>query len=246
MSYLNADPTTDQKPEDYVSKIVQEKGEQWSDPQVLAKGYDSAQSYIKDLERQTAELREDLSKQDYAGQLLKELRSGQAMPSAGEPVRSASDTDSGVSEGNTTSALSEDDLKKLINQTLTQNERDNTKKQNLDQADKRLTELFGTEVEAEMDKRSREVGMSREQLINIAAESPNAFFKLIGEDKPQTPNPVRQGSLNTAAGFNDRAPERDWSFYQKMRRENPREYYRPETQRKLLEDKLRLGDSFGN
>lgn len=248
MSYLNdtANPQQDNQPSDFVSQIVKEKGEQWSDPQVLAKGYTSAQEYIKDLERQTAELRQDLDKQNYSETLLQELRSGQAQPSTGEPESGAGQQDSGASERNTTSTFSEDDLKKLINQTLTQTEQDNSRKQNLEKADQRLTELFGTEVEAEMNKRSREVGMSREQLINIASESPTAFFRLIGEQRPQTSNPVARGTLNTAAGFNDRTPERDWSYYQQMRREKPSQYYRPEIQRQLLEDKLRMGDSFGN
>jgi hypothetical protein len=40
--------------------------------------------------------------------------------------------------------------------------------------------------------------------------------------------------------------ERDWSYYQKLRRENQSQYYTPKIQRQLMEDKKRLGDRFGN
>jgi len=39
--------------------------------------------------------------------------------------------------------------------------------------------------------------------------------------------------------------ERDWSYYQKLRRENRNMYYSAKTQQQMFEDKARLGDKFG-
>jgi hypothetical protein len=71
---------------------------------------------------------------------------------------------------------------------------------------------------------------------DLAAESPSAFFALIGE-KQQTFKPITQGSVRTeAVGVKPNA-ERDFNYYQTMRREN--------MQQQMMEDRQRLGDKFG-
>ena len=46
----------------YVKELVGQRGDKWSDPEVIAKGKLEADRHIGELERQLAELREDLSK----------------------------------------------------------------------------------------------------------------------------------------------------------------------------------------
>ena len=45
--------------ESYLQKIVETRGENWKDPEVLAKGKLEADAYIKNLEAQLANMRED-------------------------------------------------------------------------------------------------------------------------------------------------------------------------------------------
>jgi hypothetical protein len=66
-----ATPTT----ESFVAKLVETRGENWSDPEMIAKGKIEADNHIAELERQIAEMREDLSKQDYSKSLLELYRS---------------------------------------------------------------------------------------------------------------------------------------------------------------------------
>ena len=51
--------------ESFLDKLVQAKGENWKDPEVLAKGKLEADGYIKNLEDQLSQMREDLKKQEY-------------------------------------------------------------------------------------------------------------------------------------------------------------------------------------
>lgn len=67
--------------EDYIARVAQEKGEQWRDPQTLAKGYVHAQQRIKELEAK----QEELSKNDYAKELLAQLQA-QTPADTGTPV----------------------------------------------------------------------------------------------------------------------------------------------------------------
>ena len=73
-----AETTTPQ--ESFVAKLVEAKGENWKDPEVLAKGKLEADNYISELESQLAQMREDMSKQDYAKSLLDQLQDKAADP----------------------------------------------------------------------------------------------------------------------------------------------------------------------
>lgn len=251
MSYFNSQETKTEdeqdqgNQEDWLTKVVQDKGEHWQDPQVIAKGYVAAQEHIKNLERQIAEAGEDLEKRKYVEDLVEQLRQAQATPSAGTPDAGKQ---SGDGQENTTPKPDEESLKSLIEETLTQREQQNSRQQNLSFADKKLEELYGTEAASTVEQRSKELGMSKDRLTEIASESPTAFFKLIGEEVKREPNPVTGGTVNTSAqGFaNQSNQQRNFSYYQKMRREDPRNYYSPKVQNQMLQDRTKLGEDFYN
>jgi len=74
--------TTESTPpqDSFVAKLVEAKGDNWKDPEVLAKGKLEADTYIQQLEGQLTQMREDLSKQDYAKNLLDQLQNKAAEP----------------------------------------------------------------------------------------------------------------------------------------------------------------------
>ena len=229
--------------ESYVQKLVEAKGENWKDPETLAKGKLEADGYIKSLEEQLSQMREDLKKQEYQAQVLDQLQNKAADSTAaktGEPSNNGN-----TEEQNTTANLSEEHLKSLVEKTLSQREKDSVVKQNLNQVDQSLEQSFGTEAAAVVQKKAEELGMSMDRLREIASESPDAFFTLIGE-KPKAFSPMVQGSVRTEGVNMQTSTQRDWSFYQKLRRENPNEYFTPKVQQQLIADRMKLGDRFGN
>ncbi len=238
--------TTETTPpqDSFVAKLVEAKGENWKDPEVLAKGKLEADNYISELERQLNQMREDMSKQDYAKSLLDQLQNKAAEPTTAKTAMPNNNNNGGTTDGNTNPNLSEDDLKSLVEQTLTAREQENTVKQNLAVVDQELEKSFGTDAKAVIQKKAEELGMSLQRMQDIAAESPTAFFALIGEPKKSF-NPLVQGSVRTEGVNMQVSTERDWSYYQKLRRENRNLYYTPKIQRQLMDDKMRLGEKFG-
>jgi hypothetical protein len=228
--------------ESYLQKLVETKGENWKDPEVLAKGKLEADGYIKNLEDQLGQMREDLKKQEYQAQILDQLQNKATESTAVKPE--VSNNNGSTTEGNTNPTLSEEDLKSLVEQTLNQREIDSTVSNNLKLVDEELEKSYGTEAQAKIQEKAQELGMSMERIKEIAAESPNAFFALIGEPK-KTFSPMVQGSVRTEGVNMQASAERDWSYYQKLRRENRNLYYTPKIQRQLMEDKDRLGSKFG-
>tara|TARA_R110000796_G_scaffold24700_1_gene70151 strand:- start:213 stop:992 length:780 start_codon:yes stop_codon:yes gene_type:complete len=240
--------TTETSPpqESFVAKLVEAKGENWNNPEVLAKGKLEADGYIQQLESQLTQMREDLGKQDYAQKLLDQLQNKAADPTtANAAMPNNNNNTGGTSDGNTNPNLSEDDLKSLVEKTLSAREKDGLVKQNLSIVDQELEKSYGTEAKATVQKKADELGISIERMQEIAAESPNAFFSLIGEPK-KTFNPMVQGSVRTEGVNMKSSTERNWAYYQNLRRTNNHEYYTPKVQQQLMEDKMRMGDGFGN
>mgnify|MGYP000327046513 CR=1 FL=1 len=114
----------EQPKESYWQKLVETRGDNWKDPEVLAKGKLEADEHIKNLETQLTQMREDLSKQDYAAQLLQQLEGKASAPTNEKPLESNNDNTSGtVTEGHTDLAVSENDFKSLDEQTLKEQEK---------------------------------------------------------------------------------------------------------------------------
>ena len=229
----------------YLQKLVETRGENWKDPEVLAKGKMEADAYIKNLEDQLSQMRDDLGKQDYAAKLLQQLEGRASASTTDKPLESNTNTSGTVTEGHTNLAVSENDLKSLVEKTLTERELQATANQNISAVDSKLQDMYGTEASKVLLNKSKELGISLERMQNLASESPSAFFTLLGE-KQESFKPMTQGSVRTDGVAMQSSAQRDWSYYQKLRRENRNEYYSPKVQQQLMEDKMRMGDKFGN
>lgn len=219
-----------QTTEDWLAKVVETKGESFKDVQVLAKSKLEADRYIKSLEDQLKQLREETVKADYAEKVLATLQS-----KAQATATTTSDTKPEISE---------EVIKSLVEQTLTQREKQNTAEQNVSKVQQELMAKYGTEAKAHVERRAAELGMSLERMSALAAESPTAFMTLLGEPTKKDSKPLTQGSLNTAS-FQANPADRDWNYYQNLRRTNKALYYNPKTQQQMMQDKMRLGDKFG-
>lgn len=225
----------------FLDQLVKAKGDNWKDPEVLAKGKLEADAYIKQLEDQTKQFREDLAKQDYAKQLLEQL---QTKATETAPVKSEApkDTNSGTHTDGETKP--KDDLKSLVSEALSNLEKEKATNANINLVSQELEKTYGTEAQAFVAKKAQELGMSLERLQEIAAESPNAFFTLVGEAKKQVPN-FANSSIRTEGANLTNTSERNWNYYQELRRKNKSLYFDPKTQQQMYEDRRRLGKNFG-
>jgi hypothetical protein len=229
-----------QTQEDWLAKVVEVKGEAFKDPQVLAKSKLESDAFIKTLQDQLAELRTELSKEEYSKKLLTELQSGRQTTNANSVPK-----DGETKPSDTKPDLSEDVIKRLLEETLSKREQQNTATENVKLVQGQLEQKYGTNAKAHVESKAKELGMSYERLSALASESPTAFMALIGEPKPDFKPPV-SGTLNTSAASYSNPSERDWNYYQNLRRKDKTLYFNPKTQQQMLQDKLRLGDRFGN
>ena len=228
--------------ESFVSKLVQERGNKWSDPEVIAKGKLEADRHIGELERQLAELREDLSKSEYAKEVVEALRNkaGGINPKDAAPKNN---NDDAAIQPNTTEQASEVDLESLVEQTLAKREQEAKVTQNIKSVEQQLESAFGTEARKVVEEKAASLGISLDRMQEIASESPAAFMALVGQPATMERNADVSSAKNTASGFNTQGAK-DFEYYQKMRRENPKQYYSPSMQNEMAQARVQLGDKF--
>ncbi len=230
---------TTSKSESFVDKLVASKGEQFRDPEAMAKSLLSADPHIKKLEAENATYRESTQKEDLAKTLLEELRKTQT-PTSGEPVKP--EQNAGGKQEITPQADPED-IKKLVEEVVTRKEQESTVAQNVSEADRVMRERFGDQAVTELDKRAGELGVSKEYLMEIAGKSPSAFMRLIGEAPAQQTNSSTSSAVNTSV-LKESSGKRDWNYYKELMKKDEKTYRTREVQAQLNKDMDDLGDAF--
>ena len=234
-------PTTEGVEESFVKKLVESKGEKWSDPEVIAKGKVEADAYIEELKKQIAELEGSKAKEDRLEKLLKQIEQKAAAPT---PANTQSNNPGGTELSDTTNKVSEEDIESLVEKTLTKREQENTAKQNIAQVDKGLEDMFGTEAKAKVAERAAQLGLSVKRLQEVAAESPSAFFELMGEKPKQSVDLTGSTIRTEGVKLGNSNSTKNWAYYSNLRKTNPHMYRSAAIQTEMEQQRVKLGDKF--
>lgn len=229
--------------ESFVTQLVGE-GKKFKDLEALAKGKLEADRHIGEITKTLDELRAELAKQDYAKSLLEQMSKGSDTGAEQPPpvTTSSSNTE------NTTQSAS--DIEALVEKVITAKEKNRTASQNISVVGEEMQKQYGDKATDILKAKSLELNMSLDRLKEIAAESPTAFFQLVGvkkmSEKASTSAGVTTQSTIRSENFNSYSQDRTFDYYQKMRKENRSLYYSPKIQNMMLQDRERLGDRFYN
>lgn len=229
---------TTQTNDSFVNQLVGE-GKKFKDLEALAKGKLEADRHIGEITKTLDELRAELAKQDYAKSLLEQMSKGSEAGAGQSPpvTTSPSNTE------NTTQSAS--DIESLVEKVITEKERNRTVSQNIAVVGEEMEKQFGDKATQVLKSKSAELNISLDRLRELAAESPTAFFQLIGVNAQKKVTPVTSPqSTIRSENFNSNSQDRDFDYYQKLRKENRSLYYSPKVQNMMLQDRERLGSRF--
>ncbi len=138
------------------------------------------------------------------------------------------------------------DIEKIVAEQLLKAEAERKQRDNLKSVEAKLREHYGDNFAQTLSNRIETLGLTRDFVNDLAANHPTVLYRTLGLDetaKPenfQTPPKSGQRSDN----FAPRTEKRTWSYYEKMRKENPRLYSDPKTQIQKLQDASALGEEF--
>lgn len=224
-----------------IGELVGE-GRKFNDVEALAKGKIEADRFIEQMKQENAALKADLEKQAYRLGVTDQLKETASASTA--ELSDPNNIYGGTSNtANTQPSSSEADIESLLEKALMKREQEASAKSNIAVVNSELEKAFGTEAATVVQQKAAELGLPMSELQGMAAKSPAAFMQLVGKPAPVS-NPLVQGSIRTEGTTMQGSTEKDFSYYQKLRRENSSLYYKPSTQRQMMADADRLGDKF--
>ena len=228
-------PVDDKSPLD---QLVEAKGnDKFRDPDVLAKSKLEADNHIVKLEAQLKELREEMSTRLTAEEALKALDSkadeiAKRALEARQPVKPDTQFKAG-------------DVEEIVERTIARRTETATRESNLAQANKELSDKFGTDAANVVRTTAASLGLSEQDMVDMAAKSPTAFLTVLGEPKAKETNSMAQREVRTEGEVFDQSNgERNYQYYSDLRKKDLKAYMSPAVQKQKDKDLQRLGDKF--
>ncbi len=178
---------------DLLGSIKNERGEpKYKDVQTALEALRHSQEYIPTLKQEKEATDAKLAALAAEVERLKNIE--QSISQLTQPQQAAQQPPA--------AGVTEEAVANLVNQTLTQREQAAKKAANVNSVVTALTQKLGGEADKEFYKKAEELGMTAEQMNNLAAQSPTAVLKLFGLEgtkSQSTPSGnQQQSSVNTA------------------------------------------------
>ena len=218
---------------DYLAELVGE-GKKFKTPHDLARGKAEADRYIEVLKAKMADLEKEVNTRKSLEAFKTELEALKNPAPVETPI---------VSTPDTPQALDESRLESLLEQLLQKKEVQRARETNAQKVSRVLEENFGPKAQAVLNEKARELGMGLSELKGIAQTSPAAFFRLVGaqegNSRPAPISGIPTGSVNVGAPESITA--RGKSYYEKLKREQPKLYNDPKVTSQMIQDMAKLG-----
>ena len=101
-----------------------------------------------------------------------------------------------------------------------------------------LTKMYGKDkVDETVRKVAKDNGLDFDDMINLARKSPNALYRMAGINSGQQTSGTTHISHSTTNGYNENleTKEQKLANFSRLRKEDPKEYYKPEVQKRFRE-----------
>lgn len=235
MDVFNAE----ERPSNYLEALVGED-KKFKSVDELARGKYEADVYIENLKREQEELRTELAARLKVEELLAQ-RQQSSNPNS-DPVVEAHQPATPVGK-----ALSDDELAEKIRAITAAESASARAAANINSVSERLVAEFGTEDRANevVKQKAAELGVSVEFLQDIAIKSPKAFFSQIGLTTASATSAVpTKSDVVSIPGAGNSAKPGTMSFYNEIKKTDPKLYWSPRIQNQLHKEALEKGDAF--
>jgi hypothetical protein len=222
----------------YVDELVGE-GKKFANLDALAQGKIESDAFIERLQQENAGLRTDLASAKSMEDMVDQLRTPQDAP-----VDDGTHTPSVEKASPTPEADIAKMVEAQVNQVLTQQERMG----NVRALEAKAKELYGEGYQKVLTEKAKSIGIGEEFLLGLAQEQPNAFSKLMFEDKApaQSAPKANDDQLfpQTQQTGVPSIPKKNWAYYEGMRKKDSVAYWKPAFQNEMHKVAAEMGPSF--
>ena len=201
-----------------------------------------SQAHIARLEREMAEAKAALAERKNGEDLLALLEQKLKTPNnQGTPPEPK------VEEVKNIDTLTKAEIAALLDERLNVSKKLSIEEQNLNSVVKTLEENWGPSFKQDLKAKATAMGVSEDYLLTLAKQSPQVFISAVGGNvkrgSPTDSLPPRTSQRGVPA--NDNQPGvRNKAYYDKMRRENSKQYFSAATQVQMHNDAITLKEKF--
>lgn len=226
----------------YLEELVGE-GKKFKTPEDLAKGKYISDLYIKHKEREFDSLREDYLKlrDEYnAGPKLQELL--EDLVQNKQQLASNDNTDN-VNGVQNKPAFDPKEIESLVSSKIQEHETSKKYEENFNSVRNKLKDVYGSNYKQVLKEKIESLGLEEDLVNDLARRHPKVLYKTLGLDQPQQDN-FQTPPRSNITGFAPSNQKRTWSYYQELRKKDPKTYYNPKTQVQMHNDAISLGEEF--
>lgn len=228
---------TDTSMGDPLAELVGE-GKKFKDVAALAASKVEADKFIEQLKAENAEMRKNLG--------TAPASSDAAVQALIERIEKATAAKPGAPPSGEAGSLSREDIEKLVKDGISTEHQKAGRIANRTKSNAELLNHFkgdAAAATAHLKSRVAEVGLSGDNLTEIAETNPKMFRELF---VPQTKSPSFSGGLppGKTGSLPDPSAERGKSYYSKMQKDLGKKFWDPAIQQQLFRDRKELGERF--
>lgn len=239
----NQPPQIDEN-KNYLTELVGE-GKKFKTPEDLAKGKAQADAFVDTLKSELDTMRTDylrLREEHMAGAKLEQL-----IDQLKKQQQSDGDTNPEADKVKQPE-INLADLKKEIFADIEKEKNLEKQRLNLTTVQNKLKERFGNNYQNILHQQREALGMTEDQVQNLARETPAAFLKIMGLDEVQKQESFQAppSSIQRNDSFAPTTQKRTWSWWQNLKRDKPKEYWDPKSVTMRHKDALALGEAFND
>lgn len=230
----------------YLDELVGD-GKKYKDPEALAKAAVHKDEHIAQVERENQRMREqiaELAAEKRANERFDEIRDLLTNRPADTPNNAPTQDRERVESA----PIKEEDIEKILDKR----EAARRKADNIKAVKGKLVEVYGRDFTEKVKEAANHLNVGTDFLDNVAAQNPQAFYKLIGlEDK--APAHVQAGPDGVPPPRNRLSPDafkprtgsmKNWDYYETMRRSDPVRYASREIQWEMDREAVKQGEAF--
>lgn len=139
-----------------------------------------------------------------------------------------------------------EELKNTVSSLLQELKQQEKEEDNYQTVQNKLKERFGANAGTFLKQKADSLNLSENEAIAMAKRNPTLFYKTFdveitpSNEQFQTPPHSQQRS----EGFAPKSNKRTLKWYQKLKQDNPTEYYKPQTSIQMDKDSQELGQAF--
>lgn len=236
----SADNNALQEGESYLSKLVGE-GKKFATVEDLARGKWESDAFIPQLQKENEGMRNELQTRMTLEEFWEKTQSQQKRTND-----DGNDNRSQDRQGDqAANAPKPEDIMDLVRKTLQEETSKSQVTKNVEMVREELIRQWGPNFAERLNIRAKELGSTPEFLGSMAESQPKAFLALMlgntkNTDSGNTYVPPRS-SVNLPMG---NTSGKNYAHYEKLRKNNPSEYWKPHVQNEMVKLAKEMGEAF--